>query len=211
MKNTPVKGERLIAAVLDYIFLIVFQIIPSIILIMMVDINELLDWFLDAALTVPPQDFIYFTIGSSISAVIIGLFLYVLIPTYKNGQTLGKMIMKVKVVDEGGNNPKMRTHFVRAIEMWGNFLSLPFVFLLPISYYTATGITSMISTGAFIALLVAFIMILSSPDERGIHDKIAKTYVIHAGETLNQEPTAKPMKQDDDDWLSDMDDDVWSK
>lgn len=69
----------------------------------------------------------------------------------KYGQTLGKKAMSIKVVNEEGKTPDKMTFVMR--EVVGKFLSA-------------------------LILMIGYLMILWDSKRQGLHDKIAKTYVV---------------------------------
>lgn len=87
---------------------------------------------------------------SQIVSFVLGVF-YIIVYQAKAGQTLGKKVMGVKVVDYQGKTPTMLTFFLR--EYIGKLVSA-------------------------IILLIGFLMILWDGKKQGLHDKIASTYVV---------------------------------
>jgi uncharacterized RDD family membrane protein YckC len=71
----------------------------------------------------------------------------------KMGQTVGKKVMKIKVVDASGNLPPVGTLFLR--EIVGKFVS-------------------------GIILGIGYLWMLWDPKKQCLHDKIATTYVVKA-------------------------------
>ncbi len=96
-----------------------------------------------------------------------------------NGRTLGKMIMKIKVVPIKGNklNPGLfilRTLLITSIIP--NLINVISIFYLsPNAWYNLTGIISQIQE--FFFLIILGFMIFRD-DERGLHDLICQTKVI---------------------------------
>lgn len=96
-----------------------------------------------------------------------------------NGRTLGKMIMKIKVVPIKGNklNPGLfilRTLLITSIIP--NLISVISIFYLsPNTWYNLTGIISQIQELFFLIILGFMIF---RDDERGLHDLICQTKVI---------------------------------
>lgn len=95
-----------------------------------------------------------------------------------NGQTLGKLIMGIRVVGENGQVPSLRT-----LLLIRSFL----FFYLPL---LLTVLVSMVSPaiGAvvhFISVLFVYINILFifKPGARCLHDRLAKTYVVVCDQT----------------------------
>lgn len=78
---------------------------------------------------------------------------YVVFYQSYTGQTIGKKVMGIKVVDAQGNKPSAVTFFLRDI------------------------IGKMVS---WIILGIGFLMIVWDSKKQGLHDKIASTYVVKA-------------------------------
>ncbi len=76
---------------------------------------------------------------------------YYVIFTYARGQTPGKMLLGLHVVDEAGNKPNLRQVLLR--EVVGKAISA-------------------------LALLIGYLWIIWDPRKRGWHDHIAGTYVV---------------------------------
>lgn len=89
------------------------------------------------------------TVGTIVN-IILGLG-YVVVYQAKAGQTLGKKVLGVKVVDVAGKTPSMLTFFLR--EVLGKTVSS-------------------------LILLIGYLMILWDSKKQGLHDKIAGTYVV---------------------------------
>lgn len=69
----------------------------------------------------------------------------------KKGQTVGKMVMHIKVVTDQGTVPSKGTFFLR--EFIGKWVSQ-------------------------VVLYIGYLMILWDPRKQGLHDKIASTFVV---------------------------------
>jgi len=92
------------------------------------------------------------TSGFWVSAIqLVVTFLYVVIYQSSTGQTLGKKVMKIKVVNEAGAKPSAMVFFLREI------------------------IGKTISSLIF---LIGYLMILWDKRKQGLHDKIAGTFVV---------------------------------
>lgn len=88
-------------------------------------------------------------LASNVSTVISIAYAVIFVSQYQ--ATPGKMVLKIKVVDEAGNKPTMVNVVLR--ETVGKFVSA-------------------------IILLGGYFMVLWDPKKQGLHDKIAKTYVV---------------------------------
>jgi len=92
------------------------------------------------------------------------LSLYHLFFTALKGQTPGKMLFRIKVVDAQGKKPTVGLAFLREV------------------------LGRMIST---LALGIGFFCIAGDPQKQGWHDEIAETFVVKARARQNVEPHLK--------------------
>ncbi len=105
-------------------------------------------------------------IGTSVELFLAILPNYLLFPLlFKNGQTLGKKIMKIAITDKNGC--KLRFHLLLMRNVVGLFL-----FDLLVSYLCIFIINIPL------VILVSIAMALFSKEKRTIHDLIANTYVV---------------------------------
>lgn len=113
-------------------------------------------------------------------------FLYFVVFTYfNNGQSLGKKIFKIKVVDKNGNSPGVWNLIVRSIFNGSRlYLGLNIMIiinmLLPLisnvqTYYYAYTLLNVVAIIFEITLLVVF---LTKKGSASIHDLIASTKVV---------------------------------
>lgn len=114
-----------------------------------------------------------------INCVIIILY-FVVLPLYKNGQTLGKKIFKIKIVREDKEDLTANELIIRNIVVNGllnTFLAFCLVFLLSgFEYFTITSILGFIQ---FVLVVVSACMIIFRKDKKGLHDIITKTKVVY--------------------------------
>lgn len=189
MRNRKkVSGERLGAAIIDSIIVSIVSIIPiAIYMAITVDWSNALDSLL-VNLTFGESgyaNFLFFTIGSEL---IIGIIYFAFMPFKMNGQTIGKKILRIKAVDEYGENPSLMKHTIRAIQNWGGYFTVPMLLLL---LFTSQEVFVVV-LGIFgnlvnLVVFISLILIFSREDGRGIHDMLAGTYVVHVDEDFNKE------------------------
>jgi len=91
---------------------------------------------------------------------------YYVVYQEKQGQTIGKKAMKIKVVTYDGKTPTMFTFFLR--EIIGKFISA-------------------------VILLIGYFMVIWDPKKQALHDKIANTYVVYVEPVVAQQ--AVPTQQ----------------
>lgn len=116
----------------------------------------------------------------SIITILLEVIYFVVYQLFNGGQTIGKKIMKIKVISENGDLD-MNQMIYRSL--LSNFILvniLTFMFLLFTSrnvYFVASLLLQGIQ---YIIILVSVIMILSKNTGCALHDKLAHTKVIQA-------------------------------
>lgn len=105
---------------------------------------------------------------------------YFIVFCYLNkGQTLGKMIFKIRVVNNDGSNVKLSSLIIRSLFIYGIVsctYSIICTLFLPAkvfvySYKWVVNIETMI-------LFVCFLMVMYRKDGKGLHDLVSRTNVI---------------------------------
>ena len=127
------------------------------------------------------------TVSTSIVTVVLTTIYFVVVAYYMEGQTLGKRIMKLKVVSTDDNNLSMNKLLVRSLivdSILMNIISILTILLMTKSMYLQTYDTITTIFGAI--YIVTFAMILFREDGRGLHDIIAKTKVISTEEKFEE-------------------------
>ena len=103
---------------------------------------------------------------------------------YNSGQTIGKKIMKIKVVDKDGKDPSLGKYFLRILPMY--YISIGSVIPFALSSILVFVINSLVFSViysvlvyAFVILgIISFVMVYVRRDNRGLHDIISGTKVI---------------------------------
>ncbi|MFI1421710.1 RDD family protein [Streptomyces sp. NPDC020731] len=103
-------------------------------------------------------------VGNSFAQSAVAAVLYIAYDTFmtaRNGQTLGKKWLHMRVADlADGSNPSTQTAFIRALVLW-----LPFAFCCACVWTAISGGWSF----------------FDRPYKQGLHDKAAKTVVVRTG------------------------------
>lgn len=111
--------------------------------------------------------------------IILSLFYFVVLQFYFNGQTLGKKIMKLRVVSNDNKNINIFSFLIRSLIVNEIFISslnlICILFLSKNVYFTYSKVIYFVTY--FIEILIVF-TIFFSKDNRGIHDILANTKVI---------------------------------
>ena len=193
-----VSGERLVAAIIDYVFMQIIGVVLAIVLALFYGFDSLIDSFLNSSGTDFDGPFLWYLFISSYLSLILGVLYFSLIPKLMNGATIGKKIIGLKVIDEDGLNPSFAKHLIRAIQNWPVYYTAIITPFVLISYFTFS-ILSVFSFLFIIIEIVALIMILSREDGRGLHDMMVGTWVIKATQNIDEDFAMKTAQMGD--WL----------
>ena len=115
----------------------------------------------------------------TIVSIIVSLLYYVVYPTYKNGQTMGKQLLKIKVVKTNKKDLSMNDLLIRSCfntSILVNIITVCFVFFASKDVYLTASTT--ISGIWYLVVIISLFMIAFSKSKQGIHDKIAHTDVV---------------------------------
>ena len=107
------------------------------------------------------------------------IILYVFIPFFLKGQTLGKKLSKIKIVKTNDKKLDLNTLMIRAILI--NYIgymlmTLGLVFILKDTSYFITSL--ILSIFEFLLVIISAFMVLYKSEKRGIHDYITNTKVV---------------------------------
>lgn len=120
----------------------------------------------------------YRTYSSMFSATALILYFGVL-PLVMNGQTLGKKIMKLRVVSNNEKKLNFWKYLIRIVilnNIWLSLINIGAVYVVSgVKFYYVTYVISMLSS---LIYMLNLIMVMFRKDNRGLHDMIAGTKVI---------------------------------
>lgn len=108
------------------------------------------------------------------------MIIYIFIPFYMGGSTLGKRLMKIKIVKDDGSKASLNILFFRSLVI--NYLgylliALASIFILNnFSYFVVTLILTILE---ILLVIISSFMILYRHDKRGLHDLIMHTKVVN--------------------------------
>ena len=187
-------SKRLVAYILDAI---IVSLIFSVLTMFIKESNNLIN--LNNQLNTISENFInktitmkeYFNQYSSIEylvnkemflqnlfSLILMIGYFVILPYYYNGQTIGKKMMKIKIVKEADkltiNDLALRNLLANGIAM--TFIELALIFLIKDTPYFIT--ISILSFIQFLLVITSVFMILYRKDKKALHDIICKTLVV---------------------------------
>jgi len=121
----------------------------------------------------------YQSVPSSIVSVAFVIGYFVVFQFYNNGQTIGKKIMKIKIVSVNDKPLSINNYIYRTFILNGlliNILNLILlVFISKNNYFYFSFTLQMVQS---VLILVTIFMSLFKKDGRGLHDKIANTKVV---------------------------------
>ncbi len=223
--NQTIVFRRLFAAFFD---LVVFQTLWSLSLQLTIPIigwEAFIDWIVAGEIGIEDEitaAFAAYTIVSALLGVIIGILYYAYVPWIKDGKTLGKSLMGVKVVDSRGRNPSVLKHMARAIMLWGVYIVTPLSFTILIDPYIYTMLTSAAGMLFYTIAFAGLFMVLFRGDSRGPHDLFAETRIVDENfepswemvepELRKEDWAAKETINREDDFLYEYDQrDPWKK
>ena len=126
----------------------------------------------------------YRTYSSMFSATALILYFGVL-PLVMNGQTLGKKIMKLRVVSNNEKKLNFWKYLIRIVilnNIWLSLINIGAVYVVSrVKFYYVTYVISMLSS---LIYMLNLIMVMFRKDNRGLHDMVAGTKVIEVSNVV---------------------------
>ena len=132
----------------------------------------------------------YKVINSSISVVSLIVY-FVIIQYFLKGQTIGKKILKLRVVSNKDKELNIGHYFVRSLIL--NNIIFSIILIVGVYLFGKTGYYNLSMVVSYLQLLVMSVIILMvvlRRDNRGLHDFLAGTKVIST-EVINNEEEVK--------------------
>lgn len=116
---------------------------------------------------------------NNIASVTLTIGYFVIFAYLNKGQTLGKKVLKIRVVNDEDKNPSIINILVRSLFMYGIISGLfNVIFISFLDKNLFISIYSIIGNIEVIIIIISAIMVLYRKDKRALHDMIAKTNVI---------------------------------
>ena len=129
---------------------------------------------------------------TNLSTIVLYLLYFVGFQGYNNGQTVGKGLLKIEVVDNDDNNPNFKQLLIRGLILYPIVLSLLDTLLIHMisknTYITCSNVIAYIQYAIY---FICFITVLFTG--RGLHDRVSGTRVIKFG-TISEEDESKVSK-----------------
>ncbi len=126
-----------------------------------------------------------YSISSNIAIIVVLILYFGVFQKFNHGATIGKQIMKIKVVSKDDKDPSILKYFIRALFSFYVYvgsiipltLSTILVFIVKAKNYMM--VNTIISYAFLIFAIVNFAMICTRKDKRGIHELLSQTKVVN--------------------------------
>lgn len=115
---------------------------------------------------------------SNIITITIVVLYFIVFQTYNNGQTLGKRLMRIKVIKKNNKDLTMNDMILRNLftnSILADILIVTITLFGKSAYFYGSTIVRCLQ---YLFLLITFFMIIIRKDGRGLPDMIAKTKVV---------------------------------
>lgn len=198
-----VNGERFVAAIIDAIILGIVVAVPTILYLFKDGLEGMVDFMLggtgfDGAGNIAYSDEYYIFLAiSTIIGLVLSVLYFVYMPYKMNGQTLGKKIMRIKAIDDFGNNPTFKQHFIRSVQNWSTYVESVFIVFIFVSVEAFGILTGLASSLVGLLAFVSYLMVLFKEDGRGLHDVWSGTRVVKSDIDLHKQFVEKTTQMSD--------------
>ena len=119
------------------------------------------------------------SIPTTAISLVITFGYFIIFQYLNNGQSIGKKLLKIKIVGKDNSKVNIIQVFIRSIFIYQIFLSIIDLIIIytlnKTNYLSVYGILTWINS---IFIIISALFILYRKDKRGLHDIMAKTYVI---------------------------------
>ncbi len=204
--KSNVKTERVIAAIIDSIILgvISYFIMTVAGIILAITLGD--EW---GMLIAGPLSF--FFVQDSTDNTIIVIFAYttitaifhfiyyVLFPVLTKGATLGKLLVKIKVVDLSGKNASFRQLLFRSVIFWLSFFPVPLTIMLAYSKSQYVFLYISLSIATYVIYIIVLFSILANNEGQAFYDRWFGVKTIFTG--YDEKAEMKTVQALNKDWL----------
>ncbi len=119
------------------------------------------------------------SIPTTAISLIITIGYFVVFQYLNNGQSIGKKLLKIRIVGQDNSKVNIMQIFIRSIFIYQIILSITDLIIIytlnKTDYLNVYGILTWINS---IFIIISALFILYRKDKRGLHDFMAKTYVV---------------------------------
>ena len=122
------------------------------------------------------------SVSTNVVYLIVSIIYYVVFQYLNKGKTLGKKLIKIKVVNKEGNTPSLYQMILRTFitnQIFTYLVTILLVLLATKEQFLSLYQT--LNSLATIFIIVSALMILYTNNLQGLHDKMAKTLVVKEG------------------------------
>lgn len=124
---------------------------------------------------------------STIITIIILVLYFIVFQVYRGGQTIGKKLMKIKIIKKDESDLTMNNMILRGL--FNNFILADILIAIITlfgknAYFYGTSVVQMIQ---YVFIIITIFMIIIRKDGRGLPDLIAGTKVINLNEEVEEE------------------------
>ena len=115
---------------------------------------------------------------NTVISVVVSIGYFIIFAYLNKGQTLGKKIFKIEVVNKDNKAPSIWNMIIRSIPLYGIFTGIIHIiclYLLNVKQFNYA--SSIINYIYYIFVIICFFMVIYKKDNRGLHDIIGRTYV----------------------------------
>lgn len=126
-------------------------------------------------------DIDYNNVLPMIIEVVILILYFIVFQFYNKGQTIGKRLLKIRIVSENDEEVSMNQYILRSFiipSVISKMLIIALVLFMGRTYYYYASFT--VQGIQTVLIIVSIFMIMYSSSGRGLHDRVAKTKVIMA-------------------------------
>jgi uncharacterized RDD family membrane protein YckC len=192
MNPKDIRGERLVAAILDNL---VFGVLAAIVggAFSLIQIFQNGDFnSIDESLIA-----IYIMLPILIANLVFSFLYFSVLPYFMNGQTLFKKVFRIKVLSKEYEPVKFYQHVIRNFTLWMAILSAIIIFYIPKDMENTEGMIAFLASSYVIGFITSIIQIvilittLVSKEGMGLHDRFAQTRVVPASFDLMQQKLAE--------------------
>ena len=119
------------------------------------------------------------SITVTIVTTVLTIVYFVVVAYFMNGQTIGKKLMKLRIVSENKNKLTMNNYLMRGLIVNAILMNvLGIIFLLGFNKTIYLKLNDIMTYVFGIVYIITFGMILFRDDRRGLHDIIGNTQVV---------------------------------
>ena len=138
-----------------------------------IEFNEYLNDYSEISYNLDKQNIIYTVVN-----IVFVIIYFIILPYFLNGQTVGKKLLKIKVIKE--NKLTITSLVIRNLIINGlgyMLLSLLLIYILnPYTYFITTTILSLIQ---LILMIIILIGLIKNNDKLILHDRLSNTKVVN--------------------------------